>query len=145
MFSMILLAFLNGIAVSVGRVIEARLALARGPVVASAASHLVAFTVLAAIVFATEGFGYLGLLKEVPRSTYISGISSAVFVGLSSWVLPRLGAMKGILLLVAGQMLCAALADAAMGRVKSLPMELLGIALILAGVNILNYAVRRSA
>ncbi len=145
MFSMILLAYLNGIAVSIGRVLEARLAMVRGPFVSSAVSHLAAFTVLLALVGTLDGFSYVALLAEVPRSTYISGLSSAAFVVLSSWVIPRIGAMKGILLIVAGQMLCAALVDAAMGRVKSLPMELLGIALIVAGVNILHYAVRRSA
>lgn len=145
MFSMILLAYLCGIAASLGRVVEARLAAARGPFVASTASHVAAFLVLAAIVLPTDGLTYLGLLTEVPLSTYLSGIASAALVMLSSWVIPRLGAMKVVLLMVAGQMLCGALVDALMGRVKSLPMELLGIALVLIGVNFLHYGVRRSA
>ena len=100
MFSMILLAYLNGIAVSLGRVVEARLAMARGPFVALFASHFIAFLVLLAVVLPVDGLTYLGLLTEVPRSTYIAGISSAAFVMLSSWVIPRLGAMRGVLLAV---------------------------------------------
>jgi len=143
MLFMIILAFLNGLAVSAGRVVEARLAKARGAIAASSVSHLVAFAALLSLALLVDGSGHIAILGELPRSSYLAGVASAAFVALSSWALPRVGALRGILLLVAGQMLFGALVDAASGRIKSLPMEILGVVLILAGVNILHYAGRR--
>lgn len=143
MLFMIILAFANGLAVSAGRVVEARLEKARGALAASSVSHLVAFVALLSIALVVDGSGHIAILSELPRSSYLAGVASAAFVALSSWALPRVGALRGILLLVAGQMLFGALVDAAYGRVKSLPMEILGVVLILVGVNILHYAGRR--
>ena len=103
---LILLGLLNGVAVSLSRTLNGRLASARGAMTASLANHLL-------------GFGLLG------------GVLGALFVAISSWAIGRIGALACALLIVTGQLAGGALLDALAGRLAA--SDLLGILLVLAG------------
>lgn len=99
---LILLGLLNGVAVSLSRTLNGRLASARGAMTASLANHLLGFGLL----------GVLLILKGAPWERLagldpwllLGGVLGALFVAISSWAIGRIGALACALLIVTGQL-----------------------------------------
>ena len=126
---LILLGLLNGVAVSLSRTLNGRLASARGAMTASLANHLLGFGLLGALLI-LKGAPWERLAGLDPW-LLLGGVLGALFVAISSWAIGRVGALACALLIVAGQLLGGALLDALAGRLAA--SDLLGILLVLAG------------
>jgi bacterial/archaeal transporter family-2 protein len=78
------------------------------------------------------------LVARVPWWVWSGGLFGAIFIGLSIFLLPRLGATTFVALLVAGQMLSSLAFDHfglfGLARRPADPARLLGIALLVGGV-----------
>lgn len=114
---LILLGLLNGVAVSLSRTLNGRLASARGAMTASLANHLLGFGLLGALLI-LKGAPWERLAGLDPW-LLLGGVLGALFVAISSWAIGRIGA------------LACALLDALAGRLAA--SDLLGILLVLAG------------
>ncbi|WP_262110888.1 DMT family transporter [Aeromonas sp. Marseille-Q5825] len=126
---LILLGLLNGVAVSLSRTLNGRLASARSAMTASLANHLLGFGLLGALLI-LKGAPWERLAGLDPW-LLLGGVLGALFVAISSWAIGRIGALACALLIVAGQLLGGALLDALAGRLAA--SDLLGILLVLAG------------
>ncbi|MDU1142387.1 DMT family transporter [Aeromonas rivipollensis] len=132
---LILLGLLNGVAVSLSRTLNGRLASARGAMTASLANHLLGFGLLGALLILKgapwERLAGLAGLAGLDPWLLLGGVLGALFVAISSWAIGRVGALACALLIVAGQLAGGALLDALAGRLAG--SDLLGILLVLAG------------
>ncbi|MFM4859902.1 DMT family transporter [Aeromonas media] len=130
---LILLGLLNGVAVSLSRTLNGRLASARGAMTASLANHLLGFGLLGALLI-LKGAPWERLAGLDPW-LLLGGVLGALFVAISSWAIGRVGALACALacalLIVTGQLAGGALLDALAGRLAA--SDLLGILLVLAG------------
>ncbi|MBL0648406.1 DMT family transporter [Aeromonas caviae] len=124
-----LLGLLNGVAVSLSRTLNGRLASARGAMTASLANHLLGFGLLGALLI-LKGAPWERLAGLDPW-LLLGGVLGALFVAISSWAIGRIGALACALLIVTGQLAGGALLDALAGRLAA--SDLLGILLVLAG------------
>jgi len=136
MYFYVLLAFSNGLIIALARVVNARLGESKGPMKASFWNHLVGFLVLLILVLATTGVTFSYSLRNIPAPAYFGGVIGACFVALSSFVMPKIGATRTILLIISGQMITASVIDLMMNSIRSFPAQLLGVALILLGIAI---------
>ncbi|MFQ2693800.1 DMT family transporter [Aeromonas caviae] len=124
---LILLGLLNGVAVSLSRTLNGRLASARGAMTASLANHLLGFGLLGALLI-LKGEPWERLAGLDPW-LLLGGVLGALFVAISSWAIGRVGALACALLIVTGQLAGGALLDALAGRLAA--SDLLGILLVL--------------
>ena len=99
---LILLGLLNGVAVSLSRTLNGRLASARGAMTASLANHLLGFGLLGALLI-LKGAPWERLAGLDPW-LLLGGVLGALFVAISSWAIGRVGALACALLIVAGQL-----------------------------------------
>ncbi len=140
MYYYIFIAFSSGIIIGIARVINARLSESNGPMVASLWNHIIGFFILLLIIMITSGFGFLTSFDEVPLVSYLGGVIGACFVALNSFVLPRIGAMRTILLVIGGQMIGASILELLTKSITSISMQILGVALIIVGITIARKA-----
>ncbi len=70
----------------------------------------------------------------VPISLYGAGILVALSMAINIFVLPRLGATKSVLLVLAGDLIVSTLVDSQQGHIRSLCAAVIGIALLFAGI-----------
>jgi transporter family-2 protein len=94
--------------------------------------------VIAILIAAATGGLNLRLAASVPWYAYTTGLLGLVIVGTIGYVVPRMGAARGLTLILASQFLLAALIDhfglfAAVPRPLD-PSRLLGLAVMLLGV-----------
>jgi transporter family-2 protein len=94
--------------------------------------------VIAILIAAATGGLNLRLAGSVPWYAYTTGLLGLVIVGTIGYVVPRMGAARGLTLILASQFLLAALIDhfglfAAVPRPLD-PSRLLGLAVMLLGV-----------
>jgi len=127
------LAILNGMALGMVRVINARLSMEVGPFRASFWNHAVGFLFLTVVLFIVEG-GAVPVAHGVPTLAYLGGAFGALFVAANSYILPRIGAVRTVLLVVSGQMVSSVIIDYQHGSVASLPGKALGVFIVLIGV-----------
>ncbi|MGN4972815.1 DMT family transporter [Aeromonas caviae] len=99
---LILLGLLNGVAVSLSRTLNGRLASARGAMTASLANHLLGFGLLGALLI-LKGAPWERLAGLDPW-LLLGGVLGALFVAISSWAIGRIGALACALLIVTGQL-----------------------------------------
>ena len=99
---LILLGLLNGVAVSLSRTLNGRLASARGAMTASLANHLLGFGLLGALLI-LKGAPWERLAGLDPW-LLLGGVLGALFVAISSWAIGRVGALACALLIVTGQL-----------------------------------------
>ncbi|MBP4043135.1 DMT family transporter [Aeromonas taiwanensis] len=138
---LILLGLLNGVAVSLSRTLNGRLASARGALMASLANHLLGFGLLGTLLLLTGA--PWGRLAGLDPWLLLGGALGALFVAISSWAIGRVGALACALLIVAGQLVGGALLDALAGRLGA--SDLLGTLLVLAGAGLQRWqAVRKN-
>jgi bacterial/archaeal transporter family-2 protein len=138
------LAFINGIIIAVNRVFNGRLAKSKGALQASFWNHLVGFAFLIPICLLLGSFAFITSAGTLPPFVYAGGALGALFVALSSWVIVRTGAINGIILVIAGQMIMGTFIDSILGRIHSITVALIGVALILIGVKLSQLGLRRS-
>ncbi|WP_342364164.1 DMT family transporter [Terrarubrum flagellatum] len=106
----ILLALLNGAFIGASRAINGKLSVELGAFKASIWNHLVGFLVLTAIL-ASFGTWPSQRLSTFPPSGWLGGVFGALFVAVTAFVFPRLGATKAALFVIGGQMSSAIALD----------------------------------
>lgn len=128
-----LLAFLNGMFIGTSRAINGRLNTKIGPFKASLWNHIVGFVFLTLILSVTAGWAFDGG-AVAPLPSYLGGFFGALFVAVNSYVFPKLGAMKAILLVIGGQMTFAVLLDYLNHDTPPTAIRWLGVMIVLWGV-----------
>lgn len=128
----IVMALASGCFVGMSRAVNARLAIDRGAFNASWWNHALGFLLLTAVVFAFE-FNQLSSLGATPAWAFSGGTLGAVFVALSAYVFPRLGAARSALLIIGGQMVVGLAIDWLGGTPFRIGQPA-GVALIVAGI-----------
>lgn len=141
MIILILLGLLNGVAVSLSRTLNGRLATARGALGASLANHLLGFLLLGAMLL-VMGAPWQRLAGMDPW-LLVGGVLGALFVAISSWAINRVGALACALLIITGQLVGGVALDALAGRLGW--ADLLGAALVLVGAWLQRLASVRQA
>lgn len=136
MLEMSLLAFFNGMLLSLNRVFIARVVEGKGALPGSFWNHLGGLLILVIFVLATAGPSAItgSFVSEVPVYLYLGGAVGALFVALNSWIIPGLGMTKSVILTISGQMVFGALIDSMSGKFESAFLPVLGVGLILLGV-----------
>lgn len=127
----IALAFLNGAFISSSRAVNGQLSTAVGAFRASLWNHVVGFAFLTAVLIALSGWKFGA---HPPMAAYLGGVFGALFVAVSSYVFPRLGALNAGVLVIAGQMIAAVVIDALNHHTAPSLLRYLGVAIVLAGV-----------
>lgn len=132
---MIFLALFNGLLVILARLANARLGTFISGTGASIWNHVVGFVVLTVIVlFMPGGRAPIWQLSDIPLYLFLGGLLGAAYVALNNWVIPHVGATRGTLLVVAGQMVVGTLIDIGRGAVSNIALTAIGLLLIGGGV-----------
>src|SRR3990167_1891089 len=134
----IFLAIFTGVLFAVSRAINSRLGTVRGALTASYWNHLVGFLFLAAlfILLVIGGAGFSGLTgNHIPLYTYFGGLFGALFVAINSYVFPRIGALKAILLVTGAQIISGLLMDHPKMLTIHFLYQICGVGIILLGVH----------
>ncbi len=139
MLTSILIALAGGAAVGMSRSINGRLTMDRGAFRASFWNHFIGFALLSVFVILFERQG-MALLAEVPAWAFTGGVIGAVFVAISSYVFPRIGAARSALLIIGGQMIVGLLIDYLRGTAQFSIGQPAGVALILFGIYLTRYS-----
>jgi bacterial/archaeal transporter family-2 protein len=139
MFGSVLIALLGGAAVGMSRSINGRLAMDRGAFQASFFNHAIGFLLLSLYIVVFHRVG-LHLLGQTPAWAYVGGMIGAVFVALSSYIFPRLGAARSGLLIIGGQMITGLLIDYLRGSADFHLGQPAGVALILVGIYLTRFS-----
>ena len=127
-----------GISVALQQVLNANLRFTlESPWWAGFVSYFVG-TVMMLIAGLTTGAPQLGKLGQAPLLTWLGGIFGAIFIGIATLMVPRMGAATVLALIVVGQMLGSLMFDHF--GLLGLPQHpvtltrLLGVGLLIAGV-----------
>lgn len=139
MLTSILIALAGGAAVGMSRSINGRLTMDRGAFRASFWNHFIGFALLSVFVILFERQG-MALLAEVPAWAFTGGVIGSVFVAISSYVFPRIGAARSALLIIGGQMIVGLLIDYLRGTAQFSIGQPAGVALILFGIYLTRYS-----
>lgn len=139
MLTSILIALAGGAAVGMSRSVNGRLTMDRGAFRASFWNHFIGFALLSVFVILFERQG-MALLAEVPAWAFTGGVIGAVFVAISSYVFPRIGAARSALLIIGGQMIVGLLIDYLRGTAQFSIGQPAGVALILFGIYLTRYS-----
>lgn len=135
----VLVALAGGAAVGMSRSINGRLAMDRGAFRASFWNHFIGFVLLSLFVVAFHRQAF-GLLGGAPVWAFTGGIVGAMFVALSSYVFPRIGAARSSLLIIGGQMITGLMIDILRGTAEVSIGQPAGVALILFGIYLTRYS-----
>lgn len=112
----ILLAILNGVLIAFARLLNGRLATHSGAFFSSWINHLGGFIFLALLLLVSQGFQ--APLLSIPWYLYMGGVIGGLYVGLGSYVVPRLGATLSSLLVIAGQLVVSVIVDIALRNIQ---------------------------
>ena len=130
---MILLAFFNGFLIVTVRVVNAKLGLHIAEVGAAIWNHFVGFLFLALIMpFLADGAPLV--IEGIPFYLFLGGVIGAGYVAINNWVIPRVGATKATVLVIAGQIVLGTIIDLANGKISNLTITLAGISLVILGM-----------
>lgn len=139
MLTSVLIALAGGAAVGMSRSINGRLTMDRGAFRASFWNHFIGFSLLTVFVVLFERQG-LELLGRVPGWAFTGGMIGAVFVAISSYVFPRIGAARSALLIIGGQMIAGLAIDYLRGTATFHVGQPAGVALILFGIYLTRFS-----
>lgn len=134
-----MLALLGGVSLGINRSLLGRLGIGVGAAGASVINHIGGALFVFLLLLLTGGRLDRGLFHEAPGYAYVGGVIGALFVMITSWLIPRAGVMKTTVLLISGQMLFGTILDFLLGRLSSFPVSLGGLGLILVGVLVGEY------
>ena len=129
---LIMLALSNGVLVVLARMFNARLGREIGPAGASVWNHFTGFLVMAVFVLVLKG--EYSNLAEIPLYAYLGGFIGAIYVTISNFLIPKIGASKATVLMIAGQITLATVIDFLSGKIASPLITAAGIILIISGV-----------
>ena len=144
MIGYVLVAILNGIVIGTSRAINGQLSAARGAFPASLWNHVVGFVFLT-LVLAVIGEWRFESALALPWVAYLGGLFGALFVAVTSYVFPRLGAMNAAVLVISGQMIAAVVLDYLNENVTPTVARCAGVVLVLAGVYLTRISTRAPA
>jgi len=133
MWIFIALALVNGVCISLSRIINGRLGQAKQAFYASFCNHWVGFIFLTLALLLWGGIGK-GFNNPAPWIAYLGGIMGACFVAINSFILPRTGALQAALLIIGGQMLTGVIVDQLSPTRPAAGPVLLGCGLIIVGI-----------
>lgn len=75
-----------------------------------------------------------GDASSAPTFSYLGGIFGVLFVATNSYVLPRIGAVKTVLLVISGQMIAGVMIDYQGGVSGGALAQFFGAAIIIVGM-----------
>ena len=131
---MIAVALANGMLVVTSRMINARLGREVTPAGASVWNHVTGAATMGILVL------FMGrqdiAFANIPVIAYLGGVIGAGYVTVSNFIIPKIGASKATVLMIAGQIALAALIDSLRGILTHPPTTIAGIALIILGVSL---------
>ncbi|MBP1852581.1 DMT family transporter [Rhizobium halophytocola] len=127
------IALAGGAAVGMSRSVNGRLTMDRGAFEASFWNHLSGFVLLSVFILIAERAN-VALLGGTPGWALCGGIIGAVFVAISSYVFPRIGANRSALLIIGGQMITGLAIDYLRGTASFHAGQPVGVGLILFGI-----------
>ena len=139
MLGSVLIALAGGADVGMSRSINGRLTMDRGAFRASFWNHFIGFLLLSVFVVFFEREG-LALLGQVPVWAFTGGMVGAVFVAISSYVFPRVGAARSALLIIGSQMIAGLAIDYLRGTAVFHLGQPAGVALILFGIYLTRFS-----
>lgn len=131
---MILIALTNGVLVGLSRILNARLGKEISPIGASVWNHLTGTLIMGIIVLALRSKEIK--LQSIPFYVYLGGVIGAIYVTISNFIIPKIGASKATVLMIAGQICLATLIDYLRNVLQNPLIAIFGIILIIVGVNI---------
>jgi bacterial/archaeal transporter family-2 protein len=137
MLMMVLASFGAGLLIGVSRQVNGRLGLATTPLLSSSWNHWVGFGALTVVGLALGGLTP-GTLGSVPPLAWIGGPLGVLFVASGSYFVARLGAARTAMLVIAGQMVSGVGLDLIRGVPGTLWMTAAGVAMILAGMMLMQ-------
>ncbi|KAA3644770.1 MAG: DMT family transporter [Chloroflexi bacterium] len=132
-FLMILLAFLNGFLIVTTRVVNAKLGLHLSGTGASFWNHFIGFLFLALMMPLFSGGATIDIV-EIPFYLFLGGIIGAGYVAINNLVIPKVGATKTTVLVIAGQIVLGTIIDIANERISNISMTILGMSLVVLGM-----------
>ncbi|MBU2864314.1 DMT family transporter [Reinekea marina] len=112
----IVLALFNGILIAVARLLNGRLATHSGAFYSSWINHIGGFLFLSILLLFSQGF--YAPLNSIPWYLYFGGVIGGLYVGLNSFVTPKLGATLATLLVIAGQLIVSVVVDIFLGNIR---------------------------
>ncbi len=130
----VLLGFINGLLIGLSRVVNSRLGGFVGALASSVWNHLVGLVVLLIAGFFVSNFFQWEKLSNIPWYYCIGGLLGACFVTLNSVLIPRIGAFRSIILIVAGEMIGGVFLDYYQGKSDELFNSLFGAVFIILGL-----------
>ncbi|MBO3761028.1 DMT family transporter [Ciceribacter sp. L1K22] len=139
MLTSVLIALAGGAAVGMSRSINGRLTMDRGAFSASFWNHFIGFALLTVYILLLHREG-IPLLGATPSWAFTGGIIGAVFVAISSYVFPRIGANRSALLIIGGQMIAGLMIDYLRGTATFHIGQPAGVALILFGIYLTRFS-----
>lgn len=129
----VLIGLLNGVVVGTSRTVYGRLSSHVGPFNASVWAHLVGLAFLTVLILVTGQPLYYPL-TVAPPAAYLGGFFGALFVVVSSYVFPRLGAVKAALFVISGQMITAVIFDWVISGKSPTILTSIGAILVVSGI-----------
>ncbi len=130
----IIIALSNGFLVVISRLLNARLGREINPAGASIWNHFTGTLMMLLVYFLMSG-KYFDF-KSIPLYVFLGGVIGAVYVMISNYIIPKIGASKSVILMIAGQIIIATLIDYFRNIVGNPLIALTGILLIIFGVYI---------
>ncbi|MEC9281492.1 MAG: DMT family transporter [Bdellovibrionota bacterium] len=128
------LAFIAGLSLGVNRSILGKLGSESNPIQASVLNHLSGTIFLAVFIAVFFDFQFINEFNKVPFLSFWGGAIGAVFIVITSFVIPRIGVLKTSIFFIGGQIVCGSLIDILMEKISNIPQAALGIAFILLGL-----------
>ncbi len=132
----IALGFFNGLMIGLSRVVNSRLGQFVGSLASSVWNHVVGLVVLLTLSLFITGLHEWDKLLHTPWYFWTGGLMGALFVTFNSYLIPKIGAFRSIILIVAGEMIGSAILDFIEGKNESLATSLMGATLIILGVSV---------
>lgn len=135
MLSLVVIALLNGILIGTARTINGQLSVSTGAFKASLWNHVIGFSVLTVFLTVLAGWQWAQwTVADLPPHAFLGGVFGALFVAVSSYIFPRLGAMNAAILVIGGQMISAVMLDWVLAQQMPGGMKIAGVVLVLAGI-----------
>ncbi|MFM2479900.1 DMT family transporter [Celerinatantimonas sp. YJH-8] len=133
MIIFVMIAWVNGICISLSRAINGRLSMERNAFYASLCNHIGGFVFLTLMIVVWEN-GIPSFHLNAPIYAYLGGAMGAFFVAINSYVLPRMGSTQAAMLIMSGQMIVGVVIDQFRHPASALWSHLLAVTLIILGI-----------
>ncbi len=130
----ITIALSNGFLVVISRLLNARLGREINPAGASIWNHFTG-ALMMLVVYVLMSSQYFNF-ENIPFYAFLGGVIGAVYVTISNYIIPKIGASKAVILMIAGQIFIATLIDYFRNIVGNPFSAIIGILLIIFGVYI---------